>query len=95
LGAQGIENIPLIDRRRRVDYRTRRDRTQRRNEAFARVLPDMIQQYMSWKAHRGDGGWGNVSVEPLPQDAVILEELSVRVVDIFGMSSFTAALYIL
>lgn len=34
------------------DHRTRRDRTRRRNEAYARIMPDLIKRYLTWRHAR-------------------------------------------
>ncbi|KAF7967244.1 hypothetical protein HWV62_35063 [Athelia sp. TMB] len=68
-------------RRRRVDYRVRRQRTELRNKAFEKEMPEMTQAYMDWQyreAHgqalpveeTGDSGWCHI-----------------RVIDVFATSS--------
>ncbi|KAI5990753.1 hypothetical protein EDD15DRAFT_2169952 [Pisolithus albus] len=37
-------------RKRRMDYRTRRDRAQRRTDAFARQMPELVRAYVEWSA---------------------------------------------
>ncbi|KAI6007111.1 hypothetical protein EDD15DRAFT_2190723 [Pisolithus albus] len=38
-------------RKRRIDYRTRRDRAQRRTDAFARQMPELVRAYLEWSAN--------------------------------------------
>ncbi|KAI5984422.1 hypothetical protein EDD15DRAFT_2375241 [Pisolithus albus] len=45
---KNIENKGL--RKCRVDYRTRRDRAQRRTDAFAREMPELVRAYLEWSA---------------------------------------------
>ncbi|KAI6015899.1 hypothetical protein BKA83DRAFT_4060676 [Pisolithus microcarpus] len=37
--------------KRRTDYRTRRDRAQRRTDAFAREMPELVRAYLEWSAN--------------------------------------------
>ncbi|KAI5989918.1 hypothetical protein EDD15DRAFT_2170976 [Pisolithus albus] len=36
--------------KRRMDYRTRRDRARRRTDAFAREMPELVRAYLEWSA---------------------------------------------
>ncbi|KAI5985463.1 hypothetical protein EDD15DRAFT_2175880 [Pisolithus albus] len=45
---QNIGNEGL--QKRRVDYRTRRDRAQRRTDAFAKEMPELVRAYLEWSA---------------------------------------------
>lgn len=68
--------------RKRVDHRTRRDRSIRLEEAFDRQNDAMTTAYMSWsreKASRRDRGYFNG--EEVPADA---GSLKVKVVDVFS-----------
>lgn len=40
------------------DYRTRRDRTERRNQAFLKQMPAIVDSYMAWSLAVGEGGIG-------------------------------------
>ena len=69
------------------DYRTCRDRTQRRTEAFARQLPSLVKTYMDWMFQMGDTGLaGNYT---LPPNADIQSESQLKVIDI--LSTWTSA----
>lgn len=72
----------LLRRPRRKDTRTRQDRTDRRNNLFASVLEGMVDEYMYWKATRGEGSWEN-RVVPSPAEEDVLERRNIRVIDIF------------
>ncbi|KAI6125686.1 hypothetical protein EDD16DRAFT_1703175 [Pisolithus croceorrhizus] len=37
--------------KRRMDYRTRRDRAQRRIDTFAREMPELVRAYLEWSAN--------------------------------------------
>jgi len=65
------------------DYRTRRNRTQRRTEAFARQLPSLVRAYMDWMLATSDTGLaGDYKLSP---DADIQGESRIKVIDIFSM----------
>lgn len=73
------------DRRPKTrDYRTRRDRNERRHQAFARQLPALAASYMKWRSSVGDEGIGGEYKTPEGVEAqgqsVIME------VDLFRMS---------
>ncbi len=72
----------ILSRRRR-DNRTRRDRTQRRIDTFAQLLPDMTTAYMHYRAKHGNQGWMDLSVED-PPDMDTVKFFEIQVVDIFG-----------
>lgn len=65
--------------RRHQDYRTRGDRTQRRNKAFQKVQMDMVNAFTSWNASgRRRGLW-------TPRVEVMCDRSrEVRVVDVFS-----------
>lgn len=64
------------------DYRTRRNRTQRRTEAFKHQLPSLVRAYMSWMAAMGDRGLtGDYT---LHSDAEKQGESQLRVIDILS-----------
>ncbi|KAI5994652.1 hypothetical protein EDD15DRAFT_2165753 [Pisolithus albus] len=44
IGNEGLQ-------KRRVDYRTRRDRAWRRTDAFAREMPELVRAYLEWSAN--------------------------------------------
>lgn len=53
-------------RRQRVpDYRTRRNRTQRRTVAFELQIEAIIDTYMGWMVDQGDNGIGGDYTRPL------------------------------
>ena len=72
-------------RPRTRDYRTRRDRNERRHQAFASQLPGLAAAYMNWRSSVGDEGIGGEYRSPEGVEAqgqsVIME------VDLFRMSS--------
>ena len=64
------------------DYRTRRNRAQRRADAFGLQLPSLVRAYMDWMLQMGDTGLaGNYS---LPPNADIQGESQLKVVDILS-----------
>lgn len=64
------------------DYRTRRNRAQRRADSFARQLPSLVRAYMDWMLQMGNAGLaGNYS---LPPNADIQGESQLKVVDILS-----------
>ena len=52
--------MPGAIHKSRKDRRTRRDRTDRRWALFQEVLPVMVDEYMGWKASRGNEGWDDI-----------------------------------
>jgi hypothetical protein len=66
------------------DYRTRRDRNERRNQVFAKQLPALAAAYMNWRSSVGDEGFSGEYKAPEGVEAqgqgVIME------VDLFRMS---------
>jgi hypothetical protein len=67
--------IGYVSRVHRVDYRTRRDRTERRTEAFRLQMDDLTEAYLEWSHGRA------APAGPVPADSA---EYSIRVVDTFG-----------
>lgn len=71
------------------DYRTRRDRNERRHQAFARQLPALAASFMNWRSSMGDEGIGGEYKAPEGVEAqgqsVIME------VDLFRMSLLSSA----
>lgn len=71
-------------RPRTRDYRTRRDRNERRHQAFSRQLPALAAAYMNWRSSMGDDGIGGEYKTPegieVQGQGVIME------IDLFRMS---------
>ncbi len=66
------------------DYRTRRDRTERRTQAFATQMPALKSAYMSWMVSVGDHGMGKEYI--IPPNTLVEGVSSAFVVDIYGTS---------
>ena len=64
------------------DYRTRRNQTQRRTEAFSLQLPSLVKTYMAWMLAMGDTGLSGEYT--LPPDADIQSESQIGVIDILS-----------
>ena len=64
----------------RVDYRTRRDRTEKRMKAFHTQMDDLTEAYLEWSHVTSEEGRA-VPAGPVPADS---GEYSIRVVDTFG-----------
>jgi hypothetical protein len=64
----------------RVDHRTRRDRTEKRNEAFNKQMPAIIDAYMDWSLQYADRD------NPLPDPELSPDDGAwpVRVIDLFS-----------
>ncbi|KAJ7747908.1 hypothetical protein DFH07DRAFT_869390 [Mycena maculata] len=67
---------------RHYDPRTRRNRTQKRVDAFSKQIETMADAYVSWSAATAEGGLG--SSYELSADAVVQETREVLVVDVFS-----------
>ncbi|KAK7007335.1 hypothetical protein R3P38DRAFT_3281563 [Favolaschia claudopus] len=67
---------------RRVDYRTRRDRTQILVDGFAAQLPQMVDAYLAWSLDTAKDGLGKLFVHP--EDAVVEDNARIYVVDLFS-----------
>jgi hypothetical protein len=72
------------------DYRTRRDRTERRTQAFAAQCPALKDAYMAWMLGLGEDGLSGVYT--LPPDAEVQGQAIIHEVDIFRKVSFTSFL---
>jgi len=69
-------------RGRTHDYRTRRDRTQRRVEGFARQLSSLVDVYMAWMLEMGDTPYtGNYMP---PSGGTVQGRSQIKVFDMFG-----------
>lgn len=71
--------LPLFQRRRkRVDYRTRADRTERQNQAWNSILPALVQAYLAFDCEgipeesEGDKEYGPVIVVGLFSEIILL-----------------------
>ena len=73
----------ITSRPRTRDYRTRRNRTQLRTEAFSQQLPSLVRTYMDWMLAIGDKGLS--SDFWLPPNADIQSESQIRVINILSM----------
>ncbi|KAH7923679.1 hypothetical protein BV22DRAFT_1105986 [Leucogyrophana mollusca] len=73
---------------RRTDYRTRRDRVQRRIDAFNRQMPSCTDGYMQWSVERGEEFRGFFEErrrrDGLPGPDVNSGSISIKVVDLFS-----------
>ena len=63
------------------DYRTRRDRTERRTQAYAAQLPSLKDAYMAWMLGLGEDGLSNIYT--LPPDAKVQGQTIIHEVDVF------------
>lgn len=73
--------LSLFRRPRTRDYRTRRDRTERRTQAYAAQLPALKDVYMTWMLGLGEGGFSGVYV--LPPDAEVQGQAIICEVDVY------------
>jgi len=73
-------NIWPSRRVHRVDYRTRRDRTEWCTAAFEKQMGDITDAYLEWSYATSVEG-GAMPTGPVPVDS---GEYSIRVVDTFG-----------
>jgi hypothetical protein len=72
----------IASRPRVRDYRTRRNRAQRRTDSFAQQLPSLVRTYMDWMLQMGDTGLaGNYT---LPPNSDIQGESQLKVIDILS-----------
>lgn len=67
------------------DYRTRRDRTQRRVEAFNAQLPALVDSYMETMLQLGEGLYSGEYT--LPPGAEVQSTTNIWVVDVYRESS--------
>ena len=69
-----------------LDYRTRRNRTQRRTDGFARQISAIADAYMRWMFEMGDDALTKSYVPP-PQ-ATVQGSYKIKVLDMFSESIF-------
>jgi hypothetical protein len=87
-----LTNLLLSRPFHRDDYRTRRDRTERRTEAFEKQMVDITDAYLEWSYMTSAEG-GAIPTEAVPVDS---GEYSIRVVDTFSEHhDFFPAFYLL
>ncbi|KAH7904942.1 hypothetical protein BJ138DRAFT_1118930 [Hygrophoropsis aurantiaca] len=83
-------------RHRGVDYRTRRDRVQRRVDAFNQQLDALTNAYMQWSLARGKNGVRGFFEERRCSPNIDLDinagQTTIKVVDIFCTASTTLAI---
>lgn len=72
--------IPFHFARKYTDYRTRKDRTERRNQCFATQLKPMTDAYMAWYGALGQDGLGGGMPEEYEGE---MNSQTVITVDIF------------
>lgn len=83
-----IDRCLLVLRRPTRDYRTRRDRTERRTQAFSAQLPALKDAYMAWMLWLGEDGLSKTYTLP-PEAEVQPEGQSIVCeVDIYRKLSF-------
>jgi hypothetical protein len=73
--------LSVLRRPHTRDYRTRRDRTERRTQAFAVQLPALKDAYMAWMLGLGEDGLSRVYT--LPLDAEVQGQAIIREVDVY------------
>ncbi|KAJ3925075.1 MAG: hypothetical protein NXY57DRAFT_1044414, partial [Lentinula lateritia] len=69
-----------LGKRRRKEHRTRRDRTERRNQRFLKQIGPMTDAYMLWDAALGKDGLGEKVLEEYEGD---LNAQTITAVDVF------------
>jgi hypothetical protein len=79
---QNLKLIVIPSRPRVCDYRTRRNRMQRRTEAFSQQLPSLVRTYIDWMLAMG--GTGLAGEYMLPPDADIQSKSQITVIDILS-----------
>ncbi|KAK7013948.1 hypothetical protein R3P38DRAFT_3206529 [Favolaschia claudopus] len=67
---------------RRVDHRTRRDRTQILVDGFTAQLPQMVDAYLVWSLDNANEGLAKLFV--YPDDAVVEDKARIYIVDLFS-----------
>ncbi|KAI6124642.1 hypothetical protein EV401DRAFT_2068853 [Pisolithus croceorrhizus] len=72
--------------KRRMDYRTCRDRAQRRIDAFAREMPELVWAYLEWSANSADSNDDQVQLYVLSIFCAEKRALRVRTED-YSVSS--------
>ncbi|KAJ7309165.1 hypothetical protein DFH08DRAFT_823593 [Mycena albidolilacea] len=68
------------------DWRTRRDRTERRNLAFESQMPEMVASYIRYCAEQATAG-GPLCTSPEEEEMRVQEVYEIRVVDMFETST--------
>ena len=84
-------SYPLSPYFRRRDYRTCRDRTERRVQAFNIQLPALVEAYMEWMLQLGEDGYSGEYVLPPNEEASTTT--IIREVDVFRTSLTIYSLY--
>ena len=74
----------MLRRPHNRDYRTRRDRTQRRVQAFAVQLPALVDAYMGWMLQLGEDGYSREYV--LPPSTEVQATMNICEVDMYRES---------
>lgn len=74
-------------RPRTRDYRTRRDRTQRRVKAFDAQLPALVEAYMEWMLQLGKDGYSGEYNLKLPPGAEVQATTNIYEVDVYRKST--------
>lgn len=74
-----------------LDYRTRRNRIQRRTEGFARQISAIVDAYMQWMFEMGDDALTESYVPP-PQ-AISQGTYKIKVLDMFSEFPFFSAVF--
>lgn len=80
-----------MDRHKREDPRTRRDRVEKRNQGFSLQLEEMTDAYIAWSKAIEDVGLGGDA--PMRDKALLQGPYPLRVVDMFGKSSASSLLF--
>ena len=91
--AISLFSYPLSPYFRRRDYRTRRDRTERRVQAFNVQLPALVEAYMEWMLQLGEDGYSGEYVLPPNEEASTTT--NIREVDVFRMSHYLFIVFLL
>jgi hypothetical protein len=79
---------------RAADIRLRSDRVQQCVDQFEDQMASMYEAYISWSARLGATGLDSWRVIPAELDTLVGELYTIKVVDIFGLSPSTGALYL-
>ena len=73
--------VYLNDRRQRTDPRSRRDRTELRNDGFKIQIVGIVDGYVAWQEAIGDKGL-DATLPSLPSE-LVQGEYKIQVVDVF------------
>ena len=86
----GFSHIFFPSNTKRVDHRTRRDRTEQRNNAFNAQMSVLTDAYMDWTIQHEDRD------NPLPDPPPSINdgELSVRVINLFSEYEYFVAAFL-